>query len=48
MTAIKALTHPFFNELRDFETRLPDGKRLPDIFHLTDEELKSTNIEVLE
>jgi len=42
------LAHPFFDELRNFETRLADGSKLPDIFHLTEEELTATKIKTLE
>ena len=31
--AIHALTHPFFDELRDPATRLPNGKALPPLFN---------------
>ena len=27
MTAVQAMTHPFFDELRDPATRLPNGER---------------------
>jgi serine/threonine protein kinase len=46
--AIEALAHPYFDELRDFETRMPDGSRISDIFHLTDEEIRSANYYTLE
>eukprot|EP00347_Sterkiella_histriomuscorum_P014901 403359081 len=43
LSAINALSHPFFNELRDYQTRLPNGEKLPDIFDLTIEEIQSTD-----
>jgi hypothetical protein len=34
------LAHPFFDELRNSETRLPDGSSIPDfLFEFTEEEL---------
>lgn len=39
---LKALTHTFFDELRDVKTRLPNGDALPaDLFNFTEEEYKS-------
>jgi glycogen synthase kinase 3 beta len=39
---LKALLHPFFDELRDQKTKLPNGEALPaDLFRFTDEEYKS-------
>ena len=35
-TALEALTHPFFDELREPRTRLPNGRPLPDLFSFTD------------
>ncbi|KAL6627747.1 hypothetical protein ACP70R_031473 [Stipagrostis hirtigluma subsp. patula] len=32
-TALEALIHPFFNELRDPNTRLPNGRSLPHLFN---------------
>ncbi|KAG6528807.1 hypothetical protein ZIOFF_010992 [Zingiber officinale] len=32
-TALEALIHPFFNELRDPNTRLPNGRFLPPLFN---------------
>ncbi|KAI7739550.1 hypothetical protein M8C21_014554, partial [Ambrosia artemisiifolia] len=32
-TALEACTHPFFNELRDPNTRLPNGRPLPPLFN---------------
>ena len=40
LSATQALAHPFFDELRDPNTRLPDGSKLPDsLFEFTEEEL---------
>jgi serine/threonine protein kinase len=37
----KALTHNFFDELREPNARLPNGKELPKLFNFTEEELKA-------
>lgn len=39
ITAAAALLHPFFDELRQPTTRLPDGEPLPPLFNFTDEEV---------
>jgi len=36
----EALTHPFFDELREQNARLPNSKPLPPLFNFTDDELK--------
>eukprot|EP00357_Protocruzia_adherens_P022054 CAMPEP_0114996450 /NCGR_PEP_ID=MMETSP0216-20121206/14316_1 /TAXON_ID=223996 /ORGANISM="Protocruzia adherens, Strain Boccale" /LENGTH=400 /DNA_ID=CAMNT_0002360653 /DNA_START=277 /DNA_END=1476 /DNA_ORIENTATION=+ len=36
---LEALLHPFFDELRDPNCRLPNGNPLPDLFNFTQEEL---------
>jgi glycogen synthase kinase 3 beta len=38
---LRALAHPFFDELRDKTTTLPNGKPLPDLFNFTTEEIKT-------
>ncbi|KAI9472378.1 MAG: kinase-like domain-containing protein [Benjaminiella poitrasii] len=38
-TASEALVHPFFDELRNPETKLTTGRELPDLFNFTREEL---------
>ncbi|CAG8480791.1 5061_t:CDS:2 [Paraglomus occultum] len=38
-TAIEAMCHPFFDELRNPETRMPNGKELPKLFDFTPQEL---------
>jgi len=35
-----ALGHPYFDELRDPDTRLPDGNKLPPLFNFTHDELQ--------
>lgn len=42
---LEALLHPFFDELRDENTRLPNKAPLPELFDFTKEELMSTNQE---
>ena len=32
LTPLEAIMHPFFDELRDKNTRLPNGNPLPDLF----------------
>ncbi|TPX42224.1 hypothetical protein SeMB42_g05232 [Synchytrium endobioticum] len=39
LTAIEAMTHNFFDELRKPETRMPNGKELPPLFDFTPMEL---------
>ena len=39
LTAIEALCHPFFDELRTGEARMPNGRELPPLFNWTKEEL---------
>lgn len=38
-TPLEALLDPYFNELRDPNTRLPTGQPLPDLFNFTPEEI---------
>jgi serine/threonine protein kinase len=38
---LRALLHPFFDELRDENTRLPNGDKLPELFNFSQEELNS-------
>jgi glycogen synthase kinase 3 beta len=40
LTPMKGLLHPFFDELRDEKTLLPNGKPLPDLFNFSPEEVK--------
>ncbi|KAL6142490.1 hypothetical protein ACLB2K_060770 [Fragaria x ananassa] len=46
-TALDALTHPFFDELRDLNTRLPNGRFLPPLFNFKSHELKGVPAEIL-
>ncbi|KAG0292124.1 regulator of ime2 [Dissophora globulifera] len=39
LTPIEAMVHPFFDELRDPATKLPNGKDLPLLFNFTSAEL---------
>jgi glycogen synthase kinase 3 beta len=36
----ESLAHPFFDELREPNARLPNGKPLPNLFNFTENELK--------
>ncbi|CAM0958193.1 unnamed protein product [Alopecurus aequalis] len=46
-TALEALIHPFFDELRDPNTRLPNGRFLPPLFNFKSHELKGVPMDVL-
>ncbi|XP_077253616.1 shaggy-related protein kinase epsilon isoform X2 [Tasmannia lanceolata] len=46
-TAVEALIHPFFDELRDSNTRLPNGRPLPPLFNFKPQELKGASLELL-
>ncbi|PON88745.1 Glycogen synthase kinase [Trema orientale] len=46
-TAVEALVHPFFDELRDPNTRLPNGRFLPPLFNFKSHELKGVPAEML-
>lgn len=35
ITAIEALSHPFFDPIRDPNTRLPDGQPLPPVLNFS-------------
>jgi len=39
LSAVEAMCHPFFDELRDERTKMPGGKDLPRLFDFTREEL---------
>ncbi|KAJ9057432.1 glycogen synthase kinase 3 [Entomophthora muscae] len=41
ITAGEALVHPFFDELRNPETKLPTGQPLPELFDFTKQELSA-------
>ncbi|KAF3674575.1 Glycogen synthase kinase-3 -like protein MsK-1 [Capsicum annuum] len=44
---LDALVHPFFDELRDPNTRLPNGRFLPPLFNFKAHELKNVHAEIL-
>lgn len=46
-TAMEAIVHPFFDELRDPNTRLPNGRALPPLFNFKPQELKGASLELL-
>ncbi|KAM1715338.1 hypothetical protein TB2_025353 [Malus domestica] len=46
-TALEALAHPFFDELRDPNTRLPNGRFHPPLFNFKAHELKGVPAEML-
>ncbi|KAI3931325.1 hypothetical protein MKX01_040242 [Papaver californicum] len=46
-TALEACIHPFFDELRDPNTRLPNGRALPPLFNFKPQELKGVSLELL-
>ena len=45
---LEALLHPFFDDLRKEETRLPNGNALPDLFQFQKEEVSSTSAQIME
>ncbi|CAI5966840.1 unnamed protein product [Closterium sp. NIES-65] len=46
-TAAEALVHPFFDEIKDPNTRLPNGKPLPPLFNFKKEEFKGVPIDLV-
>jgi serine/threonine protein kinase len=46
-TAVEALVHPFFDELRDPNTRLPNGRFLPPLFNFKPNELKGVPVDIV-
>lgn len=40
ITPLAACAHPFFNELREQGTLLPNGRELPPLFNFTEQELR--------
>ncbi|KAK7392199.1 hypothetical protein VNO78_20629 [Psophocarpus tetragonolobus] len=46
-SVLEALVHPFFDELRDPNTRLPNGRYLPPLFNFRANELKGVPPEIL-
>ncbi|KAG2445984.1 hypothetical protein HXX76_000587 [Chlamydomonas incerta] len=47
MTAVQAMTHPFFDELRDPATRLPNGRALPPLFNWLPGELDEVPADIV-
>ncbi|XP_010255498.1 PREDICTED: shaggy-related protein kinase epsilon isoform X1 [Nelumbo nucifera] len=47
-TALEACAHPFFDELRDPNARLPNGRPLPPLFNFTAQELAGASPELLQ
>ncbi|CAG9315408.1 unnamed protein product [Blepharisma stoltei] len=47
-TPMQALLHPFFDELRERSTSLPNGESLPDLFNFTQEEIDSTTFDIIQ
>lgn len=41
LTAIEAMTHPFFDELRSPDVKMPNGRDVPPLFDFTREELST-------
>ncbi|KAF0919471.1 hypothetical protein E2562_029596 [Oryza meyeriana var. granulata] len=46
-TAVEALVHPFFDELRDPNARLPNGRFLPPLFNFKPHELKGIPSDIM-
>ncbi|KAJ3436562.1 glycogen synthase kinase-3 alpha [Anaeramoeba flamelloides] len=46
INALDACAHPFFNELRNPNTRLPNQRNLPELFDFDPEELKSVKPQI--
>jgi len=42
------LAHSFFDELRDENTRIPNGNALPDLFDFTEEEKKAGGTQLID
>ena len=47
LNPVEALAHPFFDELREQGTRLPNGSPLPDLFDFHKEEITSTTASIM-
>lgn len=45
---LEALAMPFFDELREQSTRLPNGNQLPDLFKFTNEEISTTTPQMMD
>lgn len=46
ISILRALAHPYFDELRDQRTYLPTGNCIPDIFNFTEKELSQMSGEL--
>ncbi|XP_065020089.1 shaggy-related protein kinase alpha-like isoform X2 [Musa acuminata AAA Group] len=46
-TALEACAHPFFDELRDPNARLPNGQPLPPLFNFTAQEIEGVSPELI-
>ena len=46
-TPMEALKHSFFEDLRDKNTKLPNGAEMPDLFNFTREEISTTDEETI-
>ncbi|XP_008803034.1 shaggy-related protein kinase epsilon-like isoform X1 [Phoenix dactylifera] len=47
-TALEACAHPFFDELRDPNLRLPNGQPLPPLFNFTPQELSGASPDLIQ
>lgn len=47
-TPLQSLLHPFFDQLRDQSTRLPNGDALPPLFNFTAEEIGTESSDVIQ
>ncbi|KAJ6830510.1 shaggy-related protein kinase alpha-like [Iris pallida] len=47
-TALEACAHPFFDELRNENTQLPNGCSFPPLFDFTTQELSGASLEVIQ
>jgi hypothetical protein len=45
---LEACVHPFFDELRDPNCRLPNGRPLPPLFNFKPQELKGATPDILQ
>jgi glycogen synthase kinase 3 beta len=45
---LEAILHPFFDELRDQNTKLPNGNPMPDLFDFSKEEISSASPDLIE
>jgi serine/threonine protein kinase len=45
---LQALIHPMFDELRDENTKLPNGNKMPELFNFTKEEIQSAGPQLME